>query len=66
MVFSRLYSFDWLQVVAAAGGVHHDDLVALAERSFRSISNSSISAAEYVKDSPACFTGSEVMFHMDK
>lgn len=47
--------------MAAAGGVQHDDLVALAEKSFRSISNSSISAAQYVKDSPACFTGSEVV-----
>ncbi|KAG0578850.1 hypothetical protein KC19_4G054400 [Ceratodon purpureus] len=59
------YTGPWM-VVAAAGGVHHDDLVALAERSFRSIPNSSISAAEYVKDSPACFTGSEVRILSDE
>lgn len=49
-----------MQVVAAAGGVRHEDLVSLAEKHFRSLSSDPTTASELVEDEPACFTGSEV------
>eukprot|EP00271_Cylindrocystis_brebissonii_P014726 TRINITY_DN36202_c0_g1_i1.p1 TRINITY_DN36202_c0_g1~~TRINITY_DN36202_c0_g1_i1.p1 ORF type:complete len:516 (+),score=87.62 TRINITY_DN36202_c0_g1_i1:55-1548(+) len=52
-------------VVAAAGGVDHDALVSLVEKSFTSLSTDPTTAADLVAKEPAVFTGSDVRYRDD-
>lgn len=47
-------------VIAAAGAVSHDDLVASAQKCFGRLSSGGVQTAQLIRDEPAKFTGSEV------
>lgn len=52
------------QVIAASGGVKHEDLVEQVKLHFTKLSTDPTTAAQLVAKEPATFTGSEVCLYL--
>ena len=55
-----LNDYVYMQVVAGAGAIEHDDLVNLASKQFASLSTDPTTASDLVAKEPSIFTGSDV------